>query len=50
MYSSGLVPRRLAMLGLTGGPSLIVAFVLALFGVVETGSAEQFVFSLPEMV
>jgi Domain of unknown function (DUF4386) len=50
MYSSGLVPRRLAMLGLIGGPSLIVAFVLVLFGVVETGSAGQFVFSLPEMV
>jgi hypothetical protein len=50
MYSSGLLPRRLAMLGLIGGPSLIVAFVLVLFGVVETGSAGQFVFSLPEMV
>lgn len=50
MYSSGLVPRRLAMLGLIGGPSLIVAFVLVLFEVVETGSAGQFVFSLPEMV
>ena len=50
MYSSGLVPRRLAMLGLIGGPSLIVVFVLVLFGVVETGSAGQFVLSLPEMV
>jgi hypothetical protein len=50
MYSSGLVPRRLAMLGLVGGPSLIVAFVLVLFGVVETGSAGQFLFSAPEMV
>src|ERR687895_334759 len=26
MYSSGLVPRRLAMVGLIGGPSLIVVF------------------------
>jgi Domain of unknown function (DUF4386) len=50
MYSSGLVPRRLAMLGLIGGPSLIVAFALVLFGVVETGSAGQAVLSLPEMV
>jgi len=50
MYSSGLVPRRLAMLGLVAGPSLIVAFVLVLFGVVETGSSGQFVFVLPEMV
>jgi hypothetical protein len=50
MYSSGLVPRRLAMVGLIGGPSIIVAFVLVLFGVVETGSPAQAVFSLPEMV
>lgn len=50
MYSSGLLPRRLAMLGLIGGPSLIVAFVLVLFGVVETGSAGQLLFSLPEFV
>jgi len=50
MYSSGLVPRRLAMLGLIGGPSLILAFILVQFGVVETGSVGQFVFSAPEMV
>jgi hypothetical protein len=50
MYRSGLVPRRLAMLGLIAGPCLIVAFVLVLFGTIETGSAGQFVFSLPEMV
>ena len=49
MYSSGLVPRRLAMLGLIGGPSLILAFVLVLFGAVETGSAGQFLFTAPEM-
>jgi hypothetical protein len=50
MYSSGLVPRRLAMVGLIAGPCLIVAFVLVLFGVIETGSAGQFLFSLPEFV
>jgi hypothetical protein len=50
MYSSGLVPRRLAVLGLIAGPCLIVAFVLVLFGVIETGSAGQFLFSLPEFV
>lgn len=50
MYRSGLVPRRLAMLGLVGGPSLMIAFVLVLFGVVETGSAGQLLFSLPEVV
>jgi hypothetical protein len=49
MYSSGLVPRRMAMLGLIGGPSLIVAFVLVLFGAIETGSAPQFLLTAPEM-
>jgi hypothetical protein len=49
MFSSGLVPRRLAMLGLIGGTSLIVAFVLVLFGVVETGSAGQALLTVPEM-
>jgi Domain of unknown function (DUF4386) len=50
MFSSGLVPRRMAMIGLIGGPSLILAFVLVLFGVIEAGSAWQFLFSVPEMV
>jgi hypothetical protein len=50
MYSSGLVPRRLAMIGLIGGPCLIVAFVLVLFGVIETGSPGQALLSFPEMV
>src|SRR5919106_6955101 len=46
MYSSGLVPRRLATIGLVGGPCIIVAFLLVLFGVIETGSAAQGLFSL----
>lgn len=49
MYSSGLVPRRLAVLGLIGGPLLIVAFGLVLFGVIETGAPAQALLSLPEM-
>lgn len=50
MYRSGLVPRRLAVLGLIAGPLLIVAFGLVLFGAVEAGSPGQVVLSLPEMV
>ena len=50
MYRSGLVPRRLAMVGLIAGPCLIIAFVLVLFGVIETGSPGQALFSFPEMV
>jgi hypothetical protein len=49
MYSSGLVPRRMAMLGLIGGPMLILSFVLTLFGVYENGSAPSFLLALPEI-
>ena len=47
MYTSGLVPRRMAMLGLVGGPLLILSFVLQLFGVYENGSAPSFLLALP---
>jgi Domain of unknown function (DUF4386) len=50
MYRSGLVPRRLAMLGLIGGPLLVVSFVLILFGVYENGSGPAFLMALPEIV
>jgi hypothetical protein len=41
MYRSNLVPRRMAMLGLIGGPLLAVGFVGVLFGAFEPGSAWQ---------
>ena len=37
MYRSGLVPPRMALLGLIGGPVLILFFVLILFGSSRTG-------------
>jgi hypothetical protein len=49
MYSSGLVPRRMAMLGLIGGPLLVVGFVGMLFGAFEAGSAPQFLITATEM-
>jgi hypothetical protein len=49
MYRSGLVPRRMAMLGLIGGPMLILSFVLTLFGVYDNGSAPSFLLALPEI-
>jgi hypothetical protein len=49
MYKSGLVPRRMAMLGLVGGPMLILSFVLILFGVYENGSGPAFLLALPEI-
>ena len=49
MYRSGLVPRRMAMLGLIGGPMLIVSFVLILFGVYENMSGPAFLMAAPEI-
>jgi len=49
MYRSGLVPRRMAMLGLVGGPMLIASFVLILFGVYENGSGFAFLLAVPEI-
>lgn len=49
MYRSGLVPRRMAMLGLVGGPMLILSFVLILFGVYENGSGPAFLLAVPEI-
>ena len=49
MYRSGLVPRRMAMLGLIGGPMLIASFVLILFGVYENGSGPAFLMAVPEI-
>jgi Domain of unknown function (DUF4386) len=49
MYRSGLVPRRMAMLGLIGGPLLILSFVLTLFGAYENGSGPSSLLALPEI-
>lgn len=49
MYRSGLLPRRMAMLGLIGGPLLILSFVLILFGVYENGSGPAFLLAAPEI-
>jgi hypothetical protein len=50
MYRSGLVPRRMAMFGLVGGPLLILSFGLILFGVYENGSGPAFLLALPEII
>jgi hypothetical protein len=49
MYRSGLVPRGMAILGLIGGPLLILSFVLILFGAYENGSGPSFLLALPEI-
>jgi hypothetical protein len=50
MYRSGLVPRRLAMLGLIGGPLIILSGIGVLFGAFEAGSAPQVIATAPEFV
>jgi hypothetical protein len=48
MYRSALVPPRMALLGLVGGPLLILSFVLILCGVYENGSSASGLLTLPE--
>ena len=48
MYRTALVPRRLAMLGLIGGPLIILSGAAAMLGIVEVGSAWQTVPAIPE--
>lgn len=50
MYKSGLVPRRMAMIGLIGGPIAFLSATLVLFGVYEQTSGVSFVMTLPEIV
>jgi uncharacterized protein DUF4386 len=47
MYTSRLVPRAIAVLGLYGGPLLFASAVAILFGVVEAGSVWQAIPTLP---
>jgi hypothetical protein len=49
MYRSGLVPPRMALLGLIGGPLLILSFVLILFDVYDNGSGPAGLMALPEI-
>jgi hypothetical protein len=49
MYRSGLVPRGMAILGLIGGPMLILSFVLIVFGAYENGSGPSALLALPEI-
>jgi Domain of unknown function (DUF4386) len=48
MYRSELVPRRLAIVGLIGGPLLIIAGILVMFDVIEGGGPVQGLMTIPE--
>jgi hypothetical protein len=48
MWSSQLLPRRLSILGLIGGPLIIASGIAVLFGVIDAGSAGQAIATIPE--
>src|ERR671938_1438324 len=50
MFRSGLVPRRLAALGLIGGPLLVAAGIAVMFDVIDRGSTLQRIATIPEFI
>ena len=48
MYTSALVPPRLALLGLVGGPILMLSFLLILAGAYKNGEGPSGLLTLPE--
>lgn len=50
MYRTGLVPRGMAILGLIGGPLLVIAGIAVMFGVIERGSPLQGIATIPEFI
>ena len=49
MYTSGLVPRRMALLGVIGGPLAVLSAILTLLGLIEQTSALDVLLTLPEI-
>jgi hypothetical protein len=49
-YRSGLVPRRLAMLGLIAGPLLCATGIAIVLGWIEAGGTLQGIATIPEFV
>jgi hypothetical protein len=49
MYRSGIVPRRMALLGVIGGPLSVVGAIFVLFGAWTQTSATQAIHTLPEI-
>lgn len=50
MYRSELVPRRLAMFGLVGGPLIVLSGTLVLFGAADQGGTLQGLCTIPEFI
>jgi hypothetical protein len=50
MYTSRLVPRGMAVLGLIGGPLIIVTGAAIVLGIIEAGGAVQTIAVMPEFL
>ena len=50
MYKSGLVPRRMAVVGLIGGTCIVLSGIAVLFNVIEAGSKAQGIATAPEFI
>src|SRR3954451_21640830 len=50
MYRSGLVPRRMALFGLVGGPLVCASGIAVMFGAFDAGSAPRFIATISEII
>jgi hypothetical protein len=50
MYRSGLVPRRMALFGLIGGPLVCLSGIAVMFGAFDAQSAPQGIATIPEII
>jgi Domain of unknown function (DUF4386) len=50
MYTSGLMPRQLAVFGLVGGPLICISGLLVMFGVADQGGTLQGIATIPEII
>ncbi len=48
MYKTGLVPRGMAILGLIGGPLIVLSGTAVMFGVIEADSTAKAIATIPE--
>jgi hypothetical protein len=50
MYTSGLMPRRLAVFGLVGGPLVCLSGIAVMFGAFDAGPGPQAIATIPEII
>jgi hypothetical protein len=50
MYATGLMPRRLALFGLVGGPLIFLGKILVVFGAFDIYSSAAGLFAIPVFI